>query len=142
MSTRSANPKPAIRVAGFTLIELLVAVAILGIIMAVAIPSYNNYVTRSNRAEGKAAIMQAAQALERCFTRYNAYNAADCNLSFPIDSENDWYEITVNRDAATYTLTATPQAAQASRDTECANLTLTHTGQRGISGSGAVQDCW
>lgn len=142
MSARSVNPKPASRVAGFTLIELLVAVAILGIIMAVAIPSYNNYVTRSNRAEGKAAIMQAAQALERCFTRYNAYNSADCNLSFPIDSENDWYEITVNRDAATYTLTATPQAAQASRDSECANLTLTHTGQRGISGSGTVKDCW
>lgn len=130
---------------GFTLIELLVAIAILGIVMAIAIPSYNIYVTRSNRTEGKAILMNTAQALERCYTRYNAYNANDCAVSFPIDSENDHYQMpaanqTIN--AATYTLTAVPQGVQATRDTECANFTLTHNGTRGVSGSGDVEDCW
>jgi len=130
---------------GFTLIELLVAVAILGIVAAIAIPSYNAYVTRSNRTEGKAILMNTAQALERCYTRYNAYNAGDCAVSFPIDSENDHYQMpaanqTIN--ASTYTLTAVPQGIQATRDIECANFTLTHNGTRGVSGSGDVEDCW
>jgi type IV pilus assembly protein PilE len=127
---------------GFTLIELMVAVAILAIIMAIAIPSYSNYVVRANRGEGKVAILQAAQALERCFTRHNAYNDGNCNVTFPISSEEDWYRVTVERTAATYTLTATPQGTQATRDGECASFTVTHTGLRGITGSGTVQDCW
>jgi len=127
---------------GFTLVELLVAIAILAIIIAVAIPAYGQYVVRANRGEGKVALLQTAQALERCFTRYNAYNDDDCNLAFPLDSENDWYSIDVTRTAATFTLTATPQASQATRDAACGNLTVTHTGLRGVSGSAGVADCW
>lgn len=130
---------------GFTLIELLVAIAILGIIVAIAIPSYNAYVTRSNRTEGKAILMNTAQALERCYTRYNAYNNGNCGVSFPIDSENDHYQMAAANQtiaAGTYTLTAVPQGVQATRDTECANFTLTHNGTRGVSGTGDVDDCW
>jgi len=130
------------RANGFTLIELMVAVAILAIIIAIAIPSYAAYVVRANRGEGKVAILQAAQGLERCFTRYNAYDAAACNMTFPIDSEEGVYRITVNRTATTFALTATPQGGQATRDGECANFTVTHTGLRGVSGTGTVQDCW
>jgi len=130
---------------GFTLIELMIAVAILAIVMAIAIPSYNEYVTRSNRAEAKAILMNVAQALERCYSRFSAYDAAGCAVAFPVESENGWYRMadgdqTIN--AANYTLMAAPQDAQASRDTKCANFTLTHTGARGVSGSGSVDDCW
>ena len=130
------------RANGFTLIELMVAVAILAIILAIAIPSYEAYVVRANRGEGKVAILQAAQGLERCFTRYNAYDAGACNLTFPITSEEGRYQITVNRTATTFALTATPQGTQATRDGECANFTVSQTGLRGVSGTGTVQDCW
>src|SRR5690554_4552906 len=130
---------------GFTLIELMVALAILAIVMAVAIPSYTIYVTRSNRTEGKAILMNAAQALERCYTRYSVYNSANCQVSFPIDSENGWYQMaaadqTIN--AASYTLVAAPQGTQATRDTDCGSFTLTHNGTRGRSGTADIEDCW
>jgi len=138
MRTRIGHPHR-----GFTLVELMVAVAILAIIMAVAIPSYSDYVVRANRGEGKVAVLQTAQALERCFTRHNAYDAGACNLTFPIDSENDWYQVTVDdRTATTFTLTAAPQGTQATRDAECGGFTVTQTGLRGITGTGTVQDCW
>lgn len=128
---------------GFTLIELMIALAILAIVIGIAVPSYNNQITKTRRAEGKAAIMDAAQGLERCFTRYSAYNAGNCGVSFPITSEEGWYIVTApTLTATTYTLTATPQNGQATSDTDCANLSLTHTGSKSISGSGTVDDCW
>lgn len=135
----------SLRYKGFTLIELMIAVAILAIIMAIAIPSYQEYVMRSNRAEAKTILMQTAQALERCYTRYNAYNDGNCGVSFPVDSENGWYQLaaadqTIN--AADFDLVAVPQGVQATRDTECKNFTLSHNGTRGVSTATPPEDCW
>ena len=126
---------------GFTLIELLVTIAILAIVVAIAIPSYRSYVERTNRTDGTRALMETAQALERCFTRFNAYNAGDCSVTLPFTSDEGWYEVTGVVAAGTFTLTATPQAGQVS-DTECAAFTLTHSGIRAVTGTGTAEDCW
>lgn len=134
---------------GFTLIELVIAIAILAIIIGIAIPAYTEYVVRSNRTEGKAEILNAAQALERCYSRFNRYNdtancpPADALSNAGITSENGHYVVTsVALNAGNFTLRATPQGTQATRDTRCANLDITHTGQRSISGTGTIEDCW
>jgi len=127
------------RSAGFSLIELMIVVGITGILGAIAFPSYIHYVTEAKRSDGPIALMNAAQNLERCFSQTNAYNHADC--AFAVTSPEGHYAITIARTPTTFTLTATPQAATHT-DLICANLTLTHTGVQGESGTGTVADCW
>jgi len=128
---------------GFTLIELMIVIAIIAILVGIAFPSYQQYVLRSGRADGQAVLLQAAQTLERCFTRYSAFNNSACALQQgdTLDSENEKYLLTVTTvDANDFLLTASPQGGQAA-DTECGNLTLTANGTKGAA-SGNVDDCW
>jgi type IV pilus assembly protein PilE len=102
-------------------------------------------VQQTRRADGKAALLDAAQRLERCYTRYNSYNNAACDVAADlvggIDSAEDWYVITnTNAGASTFTLLATPQNAQTA-DARCGNLSVTHQGLRNATGTEAAT-CW
>jgi type IV pilus assembly protein PilE len=120
---------------GMTLIELMITVAIVGILAAIAYPSYRNQVMRTTRTEGRVALEQRAQALEKCFTRYMAYNALLCNAGQTTADGNTadgHYTITISppaNNAATYSLTATARGTQRA-DTACAVMTLDDTGAR------------
>lgn len=122
---------------GFTLIEMLIVVALLGILTAIAVPQYNAYRVRSNRAEGKVALVQAAQALERLYTRESSYLKGTVGTTFPAKSEHQLYELSFSAGptATSYTLSAAGQGAQAG-DTGCTPLTLSSTGAKGPAG------CW
>lgn len=134
---------------GFTLIELMITVAIVAILAAIAYPSYQEQVRRSNRTEGERTLMEAAQRLERCFTEYNAYNNANCSVAsptgaFPFNTENGHYSISVASTANTFTLTATRTSSMMTSD-RCGNFTLTQTGAKGIVSAASgltVADCW
>ncbi|MEM9372847.1 MAG: type IV pilin protein [Planctomycetota bacterium] len=134
---------------GFTLIELMITVAVIAIIAAIAYPAYTDQIVKTRRGDAKAALSATVQALERCYTRYAAYNNANCqtatDLGAGIDSENGHYQLTATvLTANTYTLQAAPQGPQASKDTKCANFTLAQTGARTNSGSSSNADaeCW
>ena len=69
---------------GFNLIEMLIAVAILGIITAMALPSYQASVIRSGRAEAKSILLQVASNQERFFSANNTYSTDADPLSNPV----------------------------------------------------------
>jgi type IV pilus assembly protein PilE len=136
---------------GITLIELLVVVAIVGILAAIAVPSYLQYVQTSARAEAEGILLEAAQFLERNYTLANRYDLDNAGnavvLPAPLQTSpkqgTTRYNIAVAFGAApsqTFTLTATPTAAFP--DADCGALTLTHTGVKGEGGSKDVAFCW
>lgn len=110
------------------MIEVMVVVVVIAILAAVALPSYTEYVNRSKRAEAKAAMINLAQRLERCFTEHNAYNDGACPIAnnASVTTENGHYTVVVTSTATSYTLTAAPTVS----DPRCGTLTLTNTGAR------------
>ncbi len=124
---------------GFTLIELMIVVAIIAIIAAIGYPSYQDSVRKTNRADAMDTLLETAQRLERCFTSFGSYNNAGCTVPASLNSSKAHYSIAVTANAADYSLTATPISAQQLKDTKCATLTLTNTGQKTSTGGGT---CW
>jgi len=132
------------RARGFTLIELLVVVALVGIVAAIAYPSYIQHISRTARSDGMAALMDTAQILERCYTQQNTYDNADCQQRVAdYASPRGLYEVAlIQIDAESFTLEATPQGVQATRDgARCASLRYDHTGARTATGSQSDR-CW
>jgi type IV pilus assembly protein PilE len=128
---------------GFTLIELMVVVAIVVILATIAYPSYEEQMIKTRRAEGRAAMLEVATRLERCFTRFNAYDHAACAGLASMRSENGYYQVSASAINTTFfSLQAQPQLAQV-KDTKCGTLTLTSVGVRGQSGTPpSGYKCW
>ena len=85
MNRHNKNPSSGAgkrRARGVTLIELLITVAIVAIIAAIAIPSYNNYVLRAHRTEAKSALLSMAAAEERFYSTNNAYTNDPSKLGY------------------------------------------------------------
>jgi type IV pilus assembly protein PilE len=136
---------------GFTLIELMIAVAVIGILAAIAYPSYTQHVLKSRRAEAKAALLDLAARQERYFSINNRYANAPSELGyagaqFPVDvlsGRQAYYQLSSNvgAPATSYMARATPVGAQ-SQDT-CGTFSINHLGVQGNAGNALpVAACW
>ena len=144
------NAKPQ---GGFTLIELMIVVTIIGILAAVALPSYNSYIAKGRRADARGQLLQAAQFMQRFYAANDQYQfdraanpVADQMPAGLKRSPADGiqiYGLVISATGTDYTLTMTPITGSSMVSDECGSFTITSTGVRGISGASSLRDnCW
>lgn len=130
---------PRRRQNGFTLIELVIVITVVGILMALAIPSYTRYLVRASRQSMQADLVQMANVQEKIYLNSNAYTGSVTN---PYDGTSTGglgrtgtsvdgmytYTVTPNTPSQSYTLTATPVVG--TRQAKDGTLTLSSNGVR------------
>ena len=122
---------------GFTLIELIVVMAIIGILVAMAIPAYRKSTQKSNRSDAKISLTRLATLEERYYFRENNYtgNFADiitgATANQPITSDAGYYSIalTLTGGGTGWSMTATALGTQL-LDTDCYKYPLPSVGAK------------
>jgi type IV pilus assembly protein PilE len=142
---------------GFSLVELMIVIAIVALLASIAIPAYQSQLDSGRRADGKAALMAFAQAMERSFTEEGTYAKADGDdadetsatsptifaTQAPISGRAKSYDLQImSADSTNYVLRATPINVQAGDGA----LEITNTGvmrwDRDDDGFGSSDNCW
>ena len=140
---------------GFTLIELVIAIAIVGLLAAVALPAYNSSIMKGRRVDAKNAVLDLAAREEKFFATNNTYvatmaqlglNAAAGATTVAIMSGNtSYYTLSVPAQTATsYTINAAPTGTQTAD--ACGTYVVDSLGsQTNFNGAGMIAasvGCW
>ena len=153
MNTTRSNSTRTHRTKGFTLVELMIAVAIVGILAAVAYPAYLQSIRKSRRADAKTALLDLAARQERYSSVNNVYTNVPSQLgyvatgdAYPVNivssgQANYQLSVTVGAPATTYTATATPIGGQSLDG--CGTYSISSLGVQSNTGNTvATADCW
>jgi type IV pilus assembly protein PilE len=128
---------------GFTLIDLMVTVSIIGILAAIAYPSYTSYLMKGRRASAQAHLLDIAQRQQQYLLDARAYaDSTTLNVTAPSDVST-YYTITIapiNAAGAppTFTASAAPKAGSAQVNDQCGTLVIDNTGNKTAGKAG----CW
>lgn len=121
---------------GFTLLEVMMVVVIVGILVGLGLPAYQESVRRGYRSTAQGDLLAAAQAMEKDYALFFHYGSSDAGSTFPdtspLDSDNPRYRLSVERTASTSVTTfrvrATPIPGAGQADDGL--LEINHLGQR------------
>lgn len=139
---------------GFTLIELVIALAIVGILSAIALPGYSAVLLRAQRNEARLALLQVVHAEERHYQLHLAYTdrfepslqEGGLGLDAHSDGGNYLLSVALREDGQGYVAVAEPDPSRRqSADRDCARITLDSSGRRGATnrmGDDTGATCW
>ena len=144
-----------LRANGFTLIELMIAAAVVAILAALALASYQRQTQQSRRTDARGALLSIAGREEKLKSVTNAYSNIPTNVGYtgpvggPFVVGSGYYNVTIQVPdptqapvtPTTYLLTATAIGLQAG-DTACATLSVNQLGQQTATGTGTAATCW
>lgn len=135
--------------AGFTLLELMIVVVIIGILAAIAYPSYMNYIRKGRRQDAITTLLRIQMAQEKWRANNSAY-ASLAQLGMPSTSPQGYYTVAVSlppspQDQVQYTVTATAkpgssQAKDEAGETSCATLQVNQ--DQPVYSPAAQKACW
>ncbi|MBN7795684.1 type IV pilin protein [Parahaliea mediterranea] len=133
---------------GFTLIEVIIVVVIVGLLMAVALPSYQGSLQKGRRSEAKSALMDVANRQEQFMLDRNRYteDLTDLGLPDPYITEEGHYAVQAvgcgAGIATCYRLTATPRVSSPQvKDARCTSFSLDSSGTKSATGT-TQNECW
>ena len=137
-----APSAPRARMRGFTLIELIITIAIVGVLVAVALPTYRDHMRKSRRAEAQAYLMAVAGRQQQFLIDSRAYagNLATINIPMPasVVAAYDVTLVVAGGPPPTFALTAAPKAGTDQVYERCGTLTVDQTGAKTAS----LSSCW
>lgn len=155
---RPANLNVSLQSAGFTLMDVLIAVAIVGILAAIAFPSYTQSVVKTKRRAAQVCLASFATHMERYYTTHLRYDQTvagvpmntaalralnlDCASTRNTGADYTYGFGTGSPTASTYSLVATPTGRQAAKDTACGSLSIDQSGARDVTGADGAGKCW
>lgn len=136
-------------VRGVTLLEILVVLVLVGVIGALALPAYRQYMVRVHRTEATTTLHEIATAEERFYLRHGRY-ASDiagrppAGLGVVVDASRHYrFSVTLAEDGQSFIASATPMRdGGQDGDGECLVFSLDHRGRRAVSGSRDTTFCW
>ncbi len=132
---------------GFTLTEMMIVVAVLGVILSIAVPSYFEQVRKSRRAEGMGELMELADRMERFYSDRGTYVGASLGTNatdiYPATSAKGYYTLSIGSQTATaFTVSAAPTTKGDQNEDRCGTFSLTSQGVKSVSNAGYQDECW
>ncbi|MBQ4489245.1 MAG: type IV pilin protein [Ruminobacter sp.] len=126
---------------GFTLLELMITIGIIGILSAIAIPTYRNYVVTAKRSEAQQNLVQLASRMENCYSLNNTYTGCvNANSLSSKVAENYDLTSTVNAAGNEFLLSLVAKGGQKGDKKVCQQLAINHLGRK-YSGCSTVATC-